>query len=220
MNIADLPSELYDCYIFNDLLPHCNLINGYFKFIDIVIVDSINSKYLCDDDTEIIIIDQLCFNNNKSLLMFYQYCSFLELNKLIYHLWCKYCIKYNCIRTFKWIVKHHICVDDGHRYCYRLSHNNNNKTLLYNCYSVYAIEYNRLSIFKLVVNDDYHEMYLDKHLLFHAIEHNRVSIIKWLIHKHSPIDIHTFDFKNRTCDNIKITKHMCNLLQKYIILKS
>ncbi len=95
MNITDLPSELFEYYIFKDLFPHCNLINNHIKFTDMTFtkIEKYGTQTL-NRDIRIIVTRQLCFYNNKSLLVFYQYCSLLELNKLLYYKCYKYCIKY------------------------------------------------------------------------------------------------------------------------------
>ncbi len=85
MNIVDISTELFECHIFEDLFPHCRLINENFKCIDTIIVKHKHTRgRLRDDCVQIIIVNKLCFYNNKPLLLFYQFCGCLDLNKILY----------------------------------------------------------------------------------------------------------------------------------------
>ena len=94
MNIADLPQDLFEYHIFNNLYSHCNLINHYIRFVDVNIVDfDFEIRHVCQT------IKQICFYNNKSLFEFYTFCSYLNLNGILFYAMCKNCIEFNYFNT-------------------------------------------------------------------------------------------------------------------------
>ncbi len=235
MNIADIPQELYEYYLFQNLLPHCNLINSYIKFIDITefeIADATRYHhnddllYIFNDDIDILITELLCFYNNKSLYIFYQSCHYLNLNMLLCDLCYEYCIKYNYFHTFKWHVNNDMSyINNDNENILSMNINDNNNHSSMNIYNVciHLAEYNRSHILKWLMENDHcrehynNDVFLDKDIFFQAAYHNSLSIIKLLCKKNFKINNHDFSMWSETYNDNYASNKIYRLLRNHII---
>ncbi len=231
MNIADLQQDLFEFHIFNDdLYPHCYLINSKINIMQYVQIKILNgycytfSTAFRGDDTQTEIIDQLCFYNNKLLLVFYQFCSYLKLNKLLHFTICSNCVKFNYFKTFVW------CVNDPN-YVTLNMYNGVSSFRLFAIQNIFRhlFVYKRSQFIKWMTNHhnyllhNYFANYLSyfPYYFSDAITNNNIPIIKWCIATNTLLfDNYHFDRINRTYHNVKITNKMFNILLDYHNLKS
>ncbi len=211
MNIADIPSELFEYYIYKDLHPHCNLINQCIKFVDIVITTR-NCILLNDNDIQIKIAYKLCFYNNRSLLVFYKYCSYLQLNEILYCVVCMRCIILNYLDTFKWAAKKYYLFNFVPFY-HRITSGIN---LVVNDVCNYSIDHKKLIFMKwLFKNHNNETRFCLNNLKFYeifiyVIKRNNISFIEWCNANNIILNIHKFDVKtyNNTYQGVTITTRM------------
>ncbi len=214
MNISDLPQDLFDYHIFNELYPHCNLINKYVKFTNINIDDI---EYVIDNDIRIEITKQICYYNNKHLLIYYKYCSYLELSKILYYTVCPNCILFNYFDTFKWAIVNtqYYCKQDDYPHYFTVHLQHHNYILLRDIYVDIIIK-NRLYMLKWFYFNEHFDVpsYTTENALYHIIGYNRVSIFKWAIAHNFPIDVTLLDMNNKEYNGTIIHKTIFRLLQQ------
>ncbi len=217
MNISDLPSELFEYYVFIDLHPHCNLINKYIQYSNMAII--YNYTNYCKTQ---IMVNILCFYNNKPLLTFYQYCCHMELNNILHFCVLNNCIMANYTHIFKWaIANENYYHPSNYPYKYVRFHKHNIRIHVWNICQT-AMQHNRLCILKWYYRNYYNNVISyfnhekDNDPLFYAIIYNNIPIVKWVTRKKFPNIILYYNKNNETYNDNKISKTMCNLLCKYV----
>ncbi len=215
MNIADLPQELFEYHIFNDLYPHCNLINSYIKFNNVTIDDGKHYyNVLTNNDIRLIMSNQLCFYNNKSLLIFYKYCSYINLNKILHYTVCNNCVLFNYFNTLKWAyAKKYYC--HIKKYIYIVSIQDNHISIHHIC--LYAMKFDRLHMLKWISNVFYNNSYkilCSTFDIYHFTAlYQCISILKFVIKNKLLCDFDSITISNQTYYGIYINKKIFKLLQ-------
>ncbi len=167
MNINDLPPELFELILHDIYHPHMSIINTNYKINKLFTDMELYKKNKYNDIYYIFktnIVENICANNNKLLLMFYKHNDKTMLYTTFHYDVCYLCVKYNHLNTLKWAIHNY--------YNESLSAYNGNPSIVCT-----AMELNKLKILKWLYR--IYDRKFNERYFYTAIKHNHISIIKW-----------------------------------------